>query len=63
VRDVTNRCGEFQNGTRGLKAWLFFSARNAALEGPLFHGVIGGIARGECIAWIELVEERRFSAP
>jgi len=20
VRDVTNRCGEFQNGTRGLKA-------------------------------------------
>jgi hypothetical protein len=28
---------------RGLKAF-FFSLRNAALKGPLFHGIIGGIA-------------------
>ena len=51
-----------RNGTRGLKAGSSFSAFNAALKGPLFHDVISGIARGECITWIELVEERRFSA-
>jgi len=51
-----------RNGTRGLKAGSSFSAFNAALKGPLFHDVISGIARGECITWIELVKERRFSA-
>jgi hypothetical protein len=51
-----------RNGTRGLKAGSSFSAFNAALKGPLFHDVISGIARGECITWIELVEERRLSA-
>src|SRR6478736_4349433 len=42
--DVTKSGGEFKNGTRGLKARSSSPARNAALEGPLFHGIIGGIA-------------------
>ena len=37
----------------GPEGRFFFSARNAALKGPLFHGIIGGIARGECIAGID----------
>ena len=41
VRDVTNRCREFQNGTRGLKAGSDWSLATRALEGPLFHGIIG----------------------
>jgi len=52
---------------------FFFSARNAALEGPLFHGIIGGIARRDESAGVRGqlesaaaacgdVEERRFSA-
>src|ERR1700681_4557338 len=36
--------GGFQNGKRGLKAWSFSESRNAALEGPLFHGIVNGIA-------------------
>jgi len=59
--------------TTGPEGQFFFSARDAALKGPLFHGIIGGMARGECIAGIDWwksgalsacidVEERRFSA-
>ena len=62
MRDITRVLCKSRNGTRGLKAGSSFSAFNAALKGPLFHDVISGIARGECITWIELVEERRFSA-
>jgi hypothetical protein len=47
VRDVTNRGGEFQNGTRGLKAGSEQGTGYAALEGPLFHGTIEGVARRE----------------
>jgi len=61
VRDVTICCAEFQNGTRGLKAGSF-SSRNAALKGPLFHGIIGGIARGEEIAGVG-EEKSGASAP
>jgi len=84
VRDVTNRCGEFQNGTRGLKAGsssphatrLLRLRSGQALKGPLFHGIVGGTGRGECIAGIDRwkgarqrrvsvgsdVEERRLNA-
>jgi len=46
----------------GASRPVLFSARNAALEGPLFHGIIGGIARrdGEC--WrVRAAKERRRS--
>ncbi|SPE28467.1 hypothetical protein SBA2_40030 [Acidobacteriia bacterium SbA2] len=41
----------------GPEGQFFVSARNAALEGPLFHGIIGGIVRGECSAGIDWWKE------
>jgi alcohol dehydrogenase (cytochrome c) len=39
------------SGPRGLKAF-FFSLRNAALKGPLFHGSFGVAARILAAAWV-----------
>src|SRR5208337_3572199 len=53
---VCERCHNLRRGIpkryTGPEGRLLFSARNAALKGPLFHGSIGGIACREKIACV-----------
>jgi hypothetical protein len=45
--DLHKAAKSLKDGTQSLKACSDLWARDAALKGPLFHGIIGGIAPRE----------------